>query len=932
MWHSLWNTGYVPHLLAGITNLSHSVLIVCLSSQNLAKAYKNMENELRLCYENYLNTNRRIADWILNESNAISDQSIVHSLRRRSVTPPPDYNREVLHDQPNGSLNTISSNSSTSSNNSSNFIFKHRFLPNLITNQAQKMAHQFDFKKLRLKSSQKDAKSDSSSDKHSFFVFPLFGFNSNLKRSESASDISSVTKSYLGIPSDNMPENEQNLSTLARVFRKRSINEPKMHEVYNIVSKLAKSKQANGQNNVSSLNRYSDEIEDRSSKSSISSKEMLFNPLYFTPRFQSQHSFSSDNLVPKTNITPSSSVASTSPPTRNKSHHQLEVTLQNVPLSDAIDKPPPLPPKTYRSDSSTRSSIASNTSSLLKDNDSGIGTMPSTSCDLQKDLPNVLKCPNQNSRISPTSTSPVTVTVNCQSDSTGTNGVTSEYSQVTLRPKKNKMITSNTCTQCHQPIKRNVQRPPSPPPLPAPESYLFGMDSGKESNANVNNPHSDSKCHCLKECRVDKDKENCTCIHFLHPNPNVSEPNYVCYCHCTCGPQRRPVRTYRRQKGQSLSITKAYRSYSIDDTSSTLKYSMTNTSVSGGSQCSSHRSLAHSMSTGDSSLPPPLPPKRRNMHAYMVMVGNYSGPTDCSEMYYYTRVNYSKSMIEPIGNKSARQNSASSSIMSLSSSASSSSSLSTNGSSHNTLLTSHADMDRYQYHHLPMAPPPPTQETSELTSITPPPPLLPPRRDKSAEMTPPLPPPTYRTVQSHSNQNANRASQSLNQNLSPRCSTPVRCIEMGQTYNSDHKCRHSSPFEPNEPVLSFESLGEEVEEEVDDEDEMTPEENVSQPTNLIEENLCCPYCSEGSMHSQEECILSQIDVPTDQLLFKLPDEEDDTFDDLDIRGGTIDALLIKANQASSSGGKFSFDAHLHLFYETRRLWSFDPTRHLSSCD
>ena len=68
------------------------------------------------------------------------------------------------------------------------------------------------------------------------------------------------------------------------------------------------------------------------------------------------------------------------------------------------------------------------------------------------------------------------------------------------------------------------------------------------------------------------------------------------------------------------------------------------------------------------------------------------------------------------------------------------------------------------------------------------------------------------------------------------------------------------------------------------------------------EPSCCTICSEGTVHTEAECVFSQTDVPSHLLAYKTK-EDDDDLGDLAIRAGTVDALVVKATQASPTGGE-----------------------------
>ena len=894
-----------------------------------------MEAELRLCYNDCMQANKQMADLILAENSSSFNRSL-HSttVRRRSITPPPDFSLSTTggsHRIPNGSTSTIASSASSSSSTSSHFLGRHRFFPNLITNHAQKMAHHFEKKLLKNKKdiSPSSGKNISDtinvSDKHSWSLWPLLASNNILKRSESANDIPSAPlNSFLDIPAGSLDSRTEHGKRSPSPFRKHSMNElgTKSPECLALPNTHLNS-------DASQQNRNSDFTEMRPMMNTPSSfgvfpKEMLFNPLYFTAH---SSSLSSQTLsTEKFTLNGAqhqsvSGIGSVTPSSSSFSNTQLKYPVHNESSLCTLerDKPPPLPPKTYqsRSLSSTRSSIASNTSFSstsskdcqrfpLKDTDSGLGTMPTSTCDLEPK--NVLKCcAHEQNRLSCVHSCCHRPSM-CNSDHmTHSNSACAfhssswqqthhhcsrmaesnviDMSQVTLRPKKNR----------GRKHKCEHERNSSPPPLPPPDSILFSSDT--------TDPQLTTHCFLSRRHVDERNKENYNCnSSFYCAAHNIASTcqSSTCAQHhspplCTC----RLVRTYRREhKTQSMAVTKSVRSYSIaESANSTLKSSLTSNSltVDFSTPLSHSTSFPQHLCSYDSQ-PPPLPPKRRNMQAYMVVVGNYSGPIDTLEMYRYTTFNFNKSMIDTKTLHAIRQNSNSSSVMSLSSSASSSSSLSTNTSSPSNVTTSSMDhFDKQQYHHLPIAPPPPVNESSSDKSPTPPPPQLPPRRDKLNELPLAPPPPPAVSSSSVQQQRMQQTQSSFSEQplLAPRSSTPVK---------QPNRC--TCQWSPSVELDSHHALdGQDFLEEMNDEELVNDEEL---PIMVKEEPAkpdgACIYCSEDTVHIKEECILSQTDVPSRLFILKTPEDEDD-LGDLVIRAGTIDALVVKATQASATGGE-----------------------------
>ncbi|KAI2811890.1 Rap guanine nucleotide exchange factor 1 [Blomia tropicalis] len=295
--------------------------------------------------------------------------------------------------------------------------------------------------------------------------------------------------------------------------------------------------------------------------------------------------------------------------------------------------------------------------------------------------------------------------------------------------------------------------------------------------------------------------------------------------------------------------------------------------------------------------------------------------------------------------------------MSLSSSASSNSSLCTNTS---VTAATAEHMDKQQYLHLPFAPPPPTvqdddennDDEKDRPSL---PPRLPPRRDKLNELPlapPPPPPPVPSSVVIQQRMQQQRSSPTNSSGgspeLIPRTSTPTRqqpdgmktrqpaCMchhchyqHHGQSTNQTNKdsymlAEEDEPLEETTPILmnddeeSMQSSSHEDEVEEEEERRREEEEEEEEEVIVIEEPekpRCCPHCSDGTMHCEEECILSQTDVPLRLMTLKSSDDQDDDLGDLTIRAGTVDALIMKASQASTTGADATY---LQTFLTTYR--------------
>ncbi|OTF74524.1 hypothetical protein BLA29_008717, partial [Euroglyphus maynei] len=126
--HSIEYDEQIPRQL--IDEGSRISRLVFNSFKNLVKAYRNLECELRKCYQDYLYNNSKLADYIMadaisqrrhnDETSLAIQESIQQAMRRRSITPPPEYGRIELslgnnHHHPsfrtmaNGSTSTIAS-------------------------------------------------------------------------------------------------------------------------------------------------------------------------------------------------------------------------------------------------------------------------------------------------------------------------------------------------------------------------------------------------------------------------------------------------------------------------------------------------------------------------------------------------------------------------------------------------------------------------------------------------------------------------------------------------------------------------------------------------------------------------------------------------------------------------------------------------------
>ncbi|KAH9397862.1 hypothetical protein TYRP_004191 [Tyrophagus putrescentiae] len=272
---------------------------------------------------------------------------------------------------------------------------------------------------------------------HGWSLWPKLSASASLRRSESASDISSLQPraSYLDIPEENHGGGGGG---------GHSINEQLMNSVTGGTGSSSSDKTAADLLGVrrSSINRHSDGDSASATLSpfqgsSIPVKvEMLVNPLYFSPPTHSAEKKSNNNnngSSPTSSDIKSVSVNSSSsshPPRGRRQAPRRAVLTLNTPTPHpplplhpgmttaiSVDRPPPLPPKTYqtsRSMSSTRSSIASNTSSssaaslqsksgggggsaqgTTTDTDSGLGTMiTSSGISSTTDLGNAVQCNN----------------------------------------------------------------------------------------------------------------------------------------------------------------------------------------------------------------------------------------------------------------------------------------------------------------------------------------------------------------------------------------------------------------------------------------------------------------------------------------------------------------------------------------------------------
>ncbi|KAI2811893.1 hypothetical protein BLOT_003073 [Blomia tropicalis] len=446
---------------------------------------------------------------------------------------------------------------------------------------AHKMLNKSNNNNTTLSSGKKDlpsSKLDSEKVHAAWSLWPLL--SNSLKRSESANDLTSLPRStFLTIPDDS---NHGNDRTQSNGRGKRSPSPFRKHSINELVSKSNESKNSEfltptlvsttrrSSTSHTPPNRRSDEATNSSSstineidcqKTSFISppKEMIQNPLYYTKgQLQSTdqcETESSSLLNTQTRSSPVGSNHSQQKYSQSDSVRAEPATIQFDSISSSSssmssnDKPPPLPPKTYqsRSGSSTRSSIASNTSSnsymiITVNLDtlviithtrwriiSLVGIWVNTCPHIPPPQPgNQCGC-----RSPPKTSSPV------------------DLSQVTLRPKKNRGRVSSSDNDGSN----------SPPPLPPPDSFLFAMDDGSKS----------SKSNPL--------------LYQWHNDHIVQPICFYCHHHSRTSHRSPPpppppqIRTYRRRDGdgehktQSMTMTKAMRSYSIAD-SSTLKSSM----------------------------------------------------------------------------------------------------------------------------------------------------------------------------------------------------------------------------------------------------------------------------------------------------------------------------------------------------------------------
>ncbi|KAH9415764.1 Rap guanine nucleotide exchange factor 1 [Dermatophagoides pteronyssinus] len=930
--------------------------LVFNSFKNLVKAYRNLECELRKCYQDYLYNNSKLADYIMadainqrrNEDETSLDfqETIQKAMRRRSVTPPPEYDRielsnynnnhphQSIRTMVNGSTSTIASllssnsshsattNSSTSSTSPSSIFRTHRFIPNIISHQAQKMAQHFELKKFR-SNAQHGSKKDSlprQQDKGSqqqlsenqtmlSFLFSLSNSSSSsLKRSESASNIHRINTNILlpkhllqmstepSSPSSNRsPTADRHLSPQQQ-SRKHSINE---------------------------------------SIPTHTSHQHYDRPVPTLKQIIDSKSFDIDqHLSDETSCLSQCRKSSNSP----KKH---DSKIDSTP-------PPPLPPKTYNrcSNSTTttspsssmnnsgRSSIASNISSMssssslnigkdtnlrngnsrMKDCDSGFGSstpaMPSTLYQQPIEKLDSIDLGNRNSATNPTivKTKETVITVDNKQD-TG-------FSQVTLRSKKNahrnrtRTIQDSvaddenkgcaTSSSSHTIVGTDGNNEDercssySPPPLPAPDSFL----------CSIIEPHD-----VFKNKNIEEEKEN---LMNICPNQNVGTSPTSEFC-CCCS-NRSMIRTYRKP-GTNLRplsihqpLTKSFslaanhssknRHFCSQANSCCCCQIQTDESLR---QQSLPRRPSLSLHETPSLSPPPLPPKR-NLHAYMGMVGNYHSPTGEHSGHTFLRATKSMFCEKPSQIKSHHisQTSTSSSVVSSNSSISTA----TTGSSfssitgkssqpHDTSFKISNVDPTDQYEHLPMAPSPPPESAPS------PPPNLPPRRGQII------------------------LSRSTDSNLSTKRLNVIASDDLVQPHFHHHHHHHGYSFHHFHETSSTDSTASNDKHEkpaTNDQENATIKELDETSSDNDEDSVVdeiCQYCSLGTKHSDDECILAQVDISSEMFTLETTNDSEGSTSQVAItafelitadmiRGGQIDALIIKATQASMSSDDETF--------------------------
>lgn len=930
--------------------------------------------------------------------------SLQNILRRRSITPPPEYQcrldpiNHYLRTMANGSTSTLSSSISNASNstncssiltNSSNHslsssstssssMFRtHRFIPNIISHQAQKMAQHFRSSNSSHKKdsigSLKDGKTSNSNNNENqtilSFLFGLsLGSGSGLKRSESVSNINRINhnillpKNYDLVPnSSSTPKKSAdrhlNVTDSSVKYRKHSVNDE-------IIT--ASTSQMFSNVNTSTSDCKSKTNEHRKSPSAAIDSSQT----YSSPKHQLNSKLINNVIGGK----------------------QVKQPLPS--MDNGQQQPPPLPPKTYRPNgtpttsisssssgsfnNSGRSSIASNASSMSSSSsltshstgsslsmgqhyrckdatcgDSGLSSaLPSNSSGEFQTSSAI----GQSSSISSTSSvgsingsnkTDESSLVNSKENNDDTitvvaNDALATYSQVTLRPKKvrrnHQAIIINNNVVNHSDTISNCNRCSSPPPLPPPDSFC---------TLNIS-----SSPRCIDSLTTNNNSKE----------SDIPATNSQCYC-CCCKQQTsgtvnggtvgqiRQIRTYRKPNTQTTRNSNENTGSSSTNSIITSKHmplSLTKSCSSLGSMalnrhCGHHLAsnecckqsncgrptLVHSVTMNETSFgssliaPPPLPPKR-NLHAYMGMVGNYTGLG--SELNHHSTIRSTKSMfcgsnvtnLHPHPMQILSQRKLSTETNTTVSSCSISTSFSNSGSS-SSPPQSLTGSDRGvavedEYQHLPMAPPPPSSAERDLPS---PPPILPPRRDKTSGKLAPPPPPIQRSVTiSRSKNNLNNGS---------ICHYHCHCQHQNQNFDV---CHRSASIGANEDVLPSDYKLESSNQSSPNDQKSEPEQLTLSDNNaksddivnvnevemeIVEEITCCPYCSDGTVHTEDECILAQVDVSPDLFTYQSDDgsmgndNSSKSFGDSnEICGGTIDALLIKAIQASLTAGWWCF--------------------------
>ncbi|KPM05479.1 hypothetical protein QR98_0039430 [Sarcoptes scabiei] len=355
------------------------------------------------------------------------------------------------------------------------------------------------------------------------------------------------------------------------------------------------------------------------------------------------------------------------------------------------------------------------------------------------------------------------------------------------------------------------------------------------------------------------------------------------------------IRTYRKPTTTIATATTTSSPIDLNQTKSKIDSKHLEVESIASNQVERRRpSLVHSLSARCESTtpsPPPLPPKR-NLYAYIDMVGNYSGTSTTISSNQSSNSIRSKSMFCDSNRFFASF---------------------PNDSSLMKELPSMVDVhDEYQ--HLPIAPPPPPDD--EDSSL---PPILPPRRDKLGdEIPPPLPPPM---PSNHIDERISKVSSGSHS--SPRSSTPqgqdatiIDAVQNDQHrenlhqhhnqhhhlhhhhhHHHDYECHHQQQLSPIKTQTSSDS---DPSSPLLNQQRQSSNDNIDSVSN---QTSICQYCDEGTEHKESECILSQIDVTPEMVSFEesLSNESQTMMkilnDSFEIRGASVDVLLIKAIQS-----------------------------------